>query len=78
MKRGVYIELFSSGDSKMQLIGKCNSEKAVGYIWCIIILAHSLEIRQFKKRQNFPCLLQSKSAKISRCQNNPIYGMAKI
>ena len=44
-------------------------------IWCIIILALYLEIRQFKKRQNFQCLFQSKSAKISRRQNNPIYGI---
>ena len=34
-----------------------------------------MEIRQFKKRQNFPCPFQSKSAKISRRQNNPIYGI---
>ena len=32
------------------------------------------EIRQFKKPQNFPCLFQTKFAKISRHQNNPIYG----
>ena len=36
-----------------------------------------MEIRQFKKRQNFPCLFQSKSANISRRQNYPIYGISK-
>ena len=34
-----------------------------------------MEIRQIKKRQNFQCLFQSKSAKISWRQNNPIYGI---
>ena len=34
--------------------------------------------RQFKKRQNFQCLFQSKSAKISRRQNNPIYGISSV
>ena len=51
---------------------KCNSEIAVWYAMHI-----TLEIRQFKKRQNFPCLFQSKSAKISWRQNNLIYGIPR-
>ena len=59
---------------KCNKLFKCNSEIAIRLYLNIIILAQILEIRQFKMRQNFSCLFQSKSAKISRRQNNPIYG----